>query len=127
MTATRFNPYDWLQKPEKQKIPRPAARQAQSAGIEHEIEVIVSRIENYRLDLTLNYADWLTIGFALADAMGEGGRDYFHRVSRFHPNYDFQQCNIQFDKCLRRNKSGISIKTFFYLAQGAGISINTNQ
>jgi len=126
MTLKKFNPYDWIPKPEKQKIPRPAAQQVPPAGVQHEIEVIVSRIESYRLDLTLNYADWLTIGFALADAVGESGRNYFHRVSRFHPDYNFQECNAQFDKCLKRGKSGVSIKTFFFLAKQAGIPINTN-
>lgn len=119
----KFNPLEWLPKPEKKTIPRPAARQVTTAGVEQEIEVIVSRIESYRLDLTLNYADWLSIGFALASELGEFGRDYFHRVSCFHPDYNFEQCNLQFDKCLKRNKTGVSIKTFFYLAHGAGIDI----
>lgn len=127
MEMAKFNPYDWIQKPEKQKIQVPAATITPTTDQTRDIEVVVSRIENYRLDLTLNYADWLSIGFSLAADLGESGRGYFHRVSRFHPDYDYQACNLQFDKCLKRNKSGISIKTFFFLAQQAGIDIRVNQ
>lgn len=123
MEANKFNPYDWIPKPEKQVTHYPFAKPKSTAGIESDIEVIVSRIESNRLDLTLNYADWLSIGFSLAAELGESGRDYFHRLSRFHPDYDYQACNLQFDKCLKRGKSGVSIKTFFFLAQQAGIDI----
>lgn len=127
MEATKFNPYDWIQRPEKQIPSYPVSKPKSTTSIESDIEVIVSRIESYKIDLTLNYADWLSIGFSLAAALGETGRSYFHRVSRFHPDYNYQACNLQFDKCLKRQKSGISIKTFFYLAQSAGIDIRVNQ
>lgn len=126
-TTKKFCPLDWIPKPEKQTIPRPVSQPINATGIAHDIEVIVSRIESYRLDLTANYADWLTISFSLADAMGEAGRNYFHRVSRFHPDYSVQECDKQFDKCLKRGRAGVSIKTFFYLAQGAGIDIRVSK
>lgn len=127
MEALRFNPYDWIPKPEKQKIPVPAASVTTTTDQTRDIEVIVSRIESYRLDLTANYSDWLSIGFSLAAELGESGRGYFHRVSRFHQDYSYQVCDLQFDKCLKRNKSGISIKTFYFLAQQAGIPIVVKQ
>lgn len=123
METAKFNPNDWIHKPEKQIKPVPVSKPQNTQGIESDIEVVVSRVESFKLDLTANYADWLTIGFSLAAALGEYGRDYFHRLSRFHPDYDYQACNLQFDKCLKRNKSGVSIKSFFFAAQQAGIDI----
>jgi hypothetical protein len=32
-----------------------------------------------------NPANWRDLGFALAVALGENGRSYFHRLSRFYP------------------------------------------
>jgi Primase C terminal 2 (PriCT-2) len=127
MEAFKFNPYDWIPKQEKQPEFRPLPQSKSNLDIENDIDVIVCRIESYKIDLTLNYADWLSIGFSLADALGESGRGYFHRVSRFHSDYDFQTTNMQFDKCLKRQKSGYSIKTFFFLAQSAGIDIRVNK
>ncbi|MBW8334853.1 MAG: PriCT-2 domain-containing protein [Prolixibacteraceae bacterium] len=123
MKTVKFNPYKWLPKTDWQSRPRTNAGPKSTTGIAHDIEVIVSRIESNRLDLTLNYSDWLSIGFSLAAELGESGRDYYHRLSRFHPDYSYQACNLQFDKCLKRGKSGVSIKTLFYLAQSAGIDI----
>jgi len=129
MKAKSFNPYQWIPKSEripKQDKPPEACnfiRSKSISSIEFDIEIIVSRIENFRIDLTLNYQDWLKIGFGLADALGEAGRGYFHRVSCFHPDYSYQACNLQFDKCQKRNINGATIKSFFRLAKEAGIDI----
>lgn len=123
MEPSKFNPYDWITKPNKQLQTPQFPQFKGTSDIELDIDTIVCRIESYKIDLTMNYKDWLSIGFSLADALGENGRGYFHRVSRFHSDYDYQACNLQFDKCVKRQKSGNSIKTFFYLAQSAGIDI----
>ena len=47
------------------------------------MELIVNRIESSALDIAPNYADWRDLGFALADALGESGRNYYHRQADF--------------------------------------------
>jgi hypothetical protein len=89
-----------------------------------DLEQITQRIESSQTDLTANYSDWLNIGFALADELGEAGRDYYHRISRFHPDYSASDCNTQYDNCLKANGHGITIKTLFHLAKSAGINIS---
>lgn len=121
MESKKFNPYDWIQG--KTNLVPTIATEKVLLPMHNDIEVIVSRIEDYRLDLTVNYQDWLSIGFALADEIGEPGRGFFHRLSKFHPSYDYNECDKQFDKCLVRQQRGISIKTFFFMAQSAGIDI----
>lgn len=116
-----FNPEDWLTTSKKTSSSRPA-RVTTPTHREHDIEIIVRRIEAAGLDLTLNYQDWLTVGFAFSE-LGEAGRNYYQRVSCFHPDYSFDKCNRQFDECLKGRRAGISIKTFFYMAQCAGINI----
>ena len=92
-----------------------------------DVEVIIQRLESTQTDITANYTNWRDIGFAFADEFGESGRDYFHRVSRFYPEYSPSACDKQFDKCLKSKGHGISIKTFFHLAQQAGINLVTSQ
>jgi hypothetical protein len=89
-----------------------------------DIEQITQRIESNQTDLTANYADWRDIGFALADELGESGRDYFHRISRFNADYSSDDCNTQYDNCLKAKGHGITIKTLFHLAKNAGINIS---
>jgi hypothetical protein len=90
----------------------------------NDIESILNQIESQQIDITTAYSDWRNIGFAFADEFGETGREYFHRISRFYPNYSATECNSQFDNCLKAKGQGISLKTFFYHAKQAGINIS---
>ena len=87
------------------------------------VNEVVSRIESDGIDITNGYSNWRDIGFALASELGETGRDLFHRISRFYIDYSVIDCNKQYDRCLKSNNSGITIKTFFHLAKQAGIII----
>jgi len=92
--------------------------------VEDDIEKLVSRIESRRIDLTAKYDDWIKIGFALIDAIGEEGRSLFHRLSQFYPRYNQKDCDEQYDKCLKSKNSGITIATLYYLARDSGIEIS---
>lgn len=87
---------------------------------DRDVESLILQIEAYRIDLTSNYHDWVTIGFALADEYGMFGCGYFHRISRFHPKYNANECDVQYRRCLR-GKSGVTIRTFFWMAAQSGI------
>ena len=66
----------------------------------------------------------LKIGFALADEFGEGGRGFYHEVSRNNLNYEYSLCNRQFDQCLKsKNSNKATIKSFFQIAKDHGIEI----
>ena len=90
-----------------------------------DIEQITQRIESAQVDITAGYDNWRDIGFALSDELGENGREIFHRVSRFNPDYNQQDCDRQYDRCLRSHGSGITIKSFFQKAKESGISLVT--
>ncbi|HEY3369346.1 MAG TPA: DUF3987 domain-containing protein [Prolixibacteraceae bacterium] len=135
----KFNPQDWLPKNDADQ-PQPSNNQPsnnqpsrhqpsnnqpsiQPSNVSDDIALIVSRIEAFHTDITGTYADWLNLGFALADELGEGGRDYFHRISRFHPKYSHTDCNKQYDQCMKSKGHGITIKTLFHLAKQGGIDV----
>lgn len=124
MKKNAFNPYDYLPPKRKEKKPRSTFKRV-SGNVSHKrIEIVTRRIENERLDITTNYDDWFRIGFSLISELGEEGRDYFHRISRFYEKYDFDECDKQFNKCLQRDRNGdITIGTFFYYAKNAGVKI----
>jgi hypothetical protein len=92
--------------------------------LEEQICRIVQQIEKHQIDITSDYNDWIKIAFALIDAMGEAARSYFHKVSSFYPGYEYQECDKQFDKCLKSDNSGITVKTFFKFAKDHGIDIS---
>lgn len=126
MAKKEFNPSDWLHSPsgESAVMADTKANYSQALTIDDEIEQLVCAVESSCTDIAPDYIDWLRMGFALADALGEGGRSYFHRLSRFYSQYDEKDADQQFDKCLKSHGSGVNIGTLFFLAQKAGITIS---
>ena len=90
-----------------------------------DVERLTQAIERKRIDITANYGRWRNIGFALASALGENGRDYFHRLSQFYPHYSEKEADAQYDKCMRAKGSGITLASLFqYAKEDAGIIIS---
>lgn len=90
----------------------------------NELEIIVARLEASQVDITAVYSDWCNIGFAIAAELGEAGREYYHRISRFYAKYSKIDCNKQYDNCLNAKGHGITMKTFFHLAKQTGVDIH---
>lgn len=123
-----FNPDDWLASSKVDKVGKEFKELKEFKEFEEieEIEELVKRIEAAGVDLTTTYKDWLDIGFALADYIGEEGRSYYHRISCFYHNYNNLETDRQYDACLKRHGSGITIKTLYYLAKQHGIDISNS-
>ncbi len=115
MSKKIFNPKDWAMATPTQSL--------KSFSFNNDLETVTERIEETHTDIAPNYADWRDLGFALADALGESGRAYYHRLSRFYSGYTETETSKQFDNCLKSNGHGVTIKTLFHLAKQAGIEI----
>ncbi len=116
-----FEPEKWLNTQEPQKKEVPASNYTNDKM--HDVEIIVQRIEDCQLDLTCDQGDWVKLGFAFASEFSEAGRGFYHRICRFYPGYSYSETDKQFDKCLKGDKSGASIKSFFFAAKQAGINV----
>ena len=126
MTKKIFNPQEWLPNtdlPSNETPVKQAILETPLNQVQKEVEEIISRIEAKSIDIATAYSDWRDIGFAFASEFGEQGRDYFHRISRYYTDYSTNECDKQFDKCLKANGSGVTLKTFFHKAKSAGINI----
>jgi hypothetical protein len=122
MIKKEFNPYEWANK--KGAIEQKNECSYNLISISNNtvnIESLIQEIEKNKIDITHGYCNWRDIGFALADEFNEGGREYFHRISKFNNSYNVKNCNEQFTSCLNSNGSGITIKTFFYKCKLFGI------
>ena len=54
-------------------------------SVREHVELVVSRIEADEIDITVHEQDWVNIILSLATVLGEEGRPFAHRVSRFYP------------------------------------------
>lgn len=136
MSKKDFNPLEWKDKKEKSLNPNPDISSPIPAhspylthktySLEDEVEALTSAVESASVDIAPTYSDWLDMAFALSDALGEGGRSYFHRLSRFYPSYDEREADKQFSACLHSHGSGITINTLFHLAKQSGITLRNS-
>jgi hypothetical protein len=117
MSKKKFNPKDWYPRA------NPTPQESNLVNLEN-LEKITVQIEASATDIAPTYPDWRDLGFALADALGENGRTYYHRLSRFYPHYTEKETNQQFNKCLKAHGHGITIKTLYHLAKKSGIEIS---
>ena len=95
----------------------------------NEFEELLDRICRGSYDLTEGvYANYLTLGFALASEFGEKGREYFHSVAAQNIKYDPAKADKQFTYCLRdTGQNKVNIATFYYYAKQAGVELKSPQ
>lgn len=93
-------------------------------GSSHEdVERLIRKIEETKADITADYGNWIKCGFAIASEFGEVGREYFHRISQYYPNYSYKESDKKYNSCLR-GSGGVTIKSLFHIAKENGIIIN---
>lgn len=89
-------------------------------GTQAKVERLVQKIVEGRIDITQNEPDWFRLACAFANEFGEGGREYFHTISQFHPGYERQEADRKFDHALKGGYRQIGIGTFFAMAKPYG-------
>lgn len=126
MAKKKFNPGDFLQKEKTttQPIQAPTTTFIPTDDVAADIQSLVEQVEASAIDITVGYENWRDIGFALVEALGEEGRDFFHRLSRFNAGYDHAEADKQYSACLRSRGSGITPRTLFHIAQQHGITVH---
>jgi len=122
MSKKIFNPAEWQTK-NQGNLENLNKIKVQTVS-NNDIETITRRIETAAADIAPNYADWRDLGFALADALGESGRSYYHRLSCFYPQYNQTETDKQYNSCLKAHGHGVTIKTLYHLAKTAGVDIS---
>lgn len=108
---------------EQELIKQNAIPKPPQGTLNSDIEEKTKRIEQSATNIAPNYADWRDLGFALADALGKSGRQYYHRLSRFYSGYAESETDRQYSACLAAHGHGVTIKRLFHLAKQAGISV----
>ena len=98
----------------------------QPADLETEVQQVVQALTSRGIDITVGYANWRNLAFALADGLGENGRSHFHALSSLHADYNYTECDKQYTACLHGRGSGITIKTFFAMAKEVGVQLRVS-
>ncbi len=122
MKKPAFNPDDWNSAP-VEKVPNALSPSVAPSSNLSSILAVVGDVEASGIDITPTYSEWLAIGFALVAELGEDGRAIFHRLSHFNPEYDYNETDRQYSKCLKDGSREITIASLFHIAQAHGVDI----
>jgi predicted P-loop ATPase len=95
---------------------------------EGDFQMVLKQIVGRGINICEDYNDWLKVGFALSEHFGEGGRTYFHDVSRFSAKYRASITDKQYTSCLKaKGTTRANISTFYYLAKINNVNITSEQ
>mgnify|MGYP004609979107 FL=1 len=127
MNTPTFDPNFWANKnnkntgtTNKDAVPTPHSAATDEAA---NAAAVAAELTSRHIDITQGYDNWLRLGFALADGIGEEGRQIFHDLSRQNADYNHEECDKQFSYCLKSHGQGITIASFYKMAQDAGVDI----
>jgi hypothetical protein len=93
--------------------------QSQNRSNTDRVEALCNVIEKNTIDITSAYDDWVKIAAALFSEFGDFGSTYFHRISRYHPEYSEKSCDAKFNQS--RKMSKVNISSLFYVASIYGV------
>lgn len=112
-----------------------------NADIQNEVNrvlLVVKRIEEKQVDLTVKYDNWVKVCFALCDLIRLGKQKQatdeeqadlketawlcFKRVSALNPGYDEADCLAKFENCAVNADGSIKLGTFYQLAADNGVT-----
>lgn len=76
----------------------------------------VNRCDEYKFNILEDRENWFQVGTALANELGEQGRDFFHRLSNKSKKYDEQECNDKYDEMItNRGLYNYNLATIFHI------------
>lgn len=113
-------------KSERSRVLSPEVMNASAAPDDtyDELTAVAREIVSRGIDITTPYDNWIHLGFALANGLGERGRELFHQLSAMNAEYEQKECDMKYSSLLRGGREGITIGTFFKMAQDAGINLS---
>lgn len=87
------------------------------------VETYLEELEKNGIDITLIYDEWIKLGFSFA-ILGEPARSLFHRLSKMHSEYSYDEADKKFSNFLNSASGRISLGTFFYHCHKLGVRPN---
>ena len=113
----------------KKYLPKEKKRKITNAiFVQNEFDAVIQAMVAANVSCVEDYRDWRDIAFGLADQFGEGGRQYFHRLSSCSSKYESSMCDRQYSHAIARNgkqTNKITIATIYWFARQAGINTNS--
>lgn len=91
------------------------ARTRNATDTKAKVEALIQQIVDRKIDITAAESDWFRLACAFANEFGEEGRGYFHQISQFHKEYQYELADEKFNHVLTKKYNSIGIGSFFQI------------
>ncbi len=96
----------------------------------HDLRYVCDQISEMKIGIVNNYAEYMTIAFALSNEFGEDGREYFHKIcENSSKGYNFAKREKQYNSALnydaRTRARKVTFGSFLKICKDNGIKVQT--
>lgn len=78
-------------------------------------------IGDLEFDFAPTYTEYWNTALALANGLGEIGRELFHRICQHSPKYNYAPADRKYTEALKNGNGGITLGTFFNYCNAYGL------
>ena len=76
--------------------------QTSNKSVKQRLQEFLKYVIGKQTDITVVYIDWIYICIIIGQNFGEDGRELFHAISQFYPQYTPEECDQKYDDILNR-------------------------
>lgn len=127
-----FDPVTWAGKSADAKKPATATKHQPAASQPlHPMEelakarAVTRELLRRGANIADDYGDYLKLGFALANGLGNDGRELYHELCSQSTKYRETDCERKWQQCLRQTDGRTTIATFYNMAKQAGVDLSS--
>lgn len=95
--------------------------QALTMSKTEKVKGLVERVIESKTDITGAYSDWIAICGIIKNLFGEDGRNLFHQISKFYPNYAVEESDEKYSS-IKRWEYKYNSDQIFRIAAKYGLS-----
>ena len=131
--CSKFDPLAWVHKDEASKC-QPEREEkytyeplADVYGNYDELSIaqaVCDELIRTGANIAESYADYLRLGFSLAQGLGADGHDIYHALCSQSGKYRKDECEAKWKECLSSKNGKITIATYYWMAREAGVDLN---
>ena len=82
-----------------------------------QVRLLIHGVIESGVDITCVYTDWIAICHIIKNLFGEEGRELFHKISSFYPDYDYNEADSKYTSVIRWQYKYNSDRIFEIAAQ----------
>ena len=126
-----FDPLAWAAKSEQKKpLPKKDSQPSACQPLHPMEELAKAKAVTRELvrrgaNIADDYGDYLKLGFALANGLGNEGRELYHQLCSQSSKYNEGDCERKWQQCLSKTDGRTTIATFYNMAKQAGVDLSS--